>query len=297
MTLAPDRLPGATIDPSALITTGGRRRRRRIPAALDIWISAGVLVLIVLACYLGPALFNVPDPLVGELREANQPLFSPGHLLGTDTIGRDVLSRILYGGRLSIEVAVFTNLIGLAVGGALGVVAGFRRGRFDSVTMRLLDVLLAFPGLVLSIVIASYLGPSKQNVIFAISFFSIPAFARLARAATMKLREQTYVVAAGLSGQNDRTIIVRHIVPNVAPQLLTYSLLHVGIVIVIESALSFLGVGVPAPAPSWGNMISTGQIYLATHPALVLVPSAVLFVTVVAVNVLGDALRSRWASI
>lgn len=293
MTLAPDQPPAATLDPSTL--AGLEPGRRRLPASLGIWIPASVLVFITLACYLGPWLAGLPDPLVGELRDANQPLSSPGHLLGTDTIGRDVLSRILHGGRLSLEVAVLTNVIGLVIGGALGVVAGFRRGRFDSITMRLLDVLLAFPGLVLSIVIASYLGPSKQNVIFAISFFSIPAFARLARAATLKLREQIYVVAAGLSGQRDTMIIIRHIVPNVAPQLLTYSLLHVGIVIVIESALSFLGVGVPPPAPSWGNMISTGQVYLATDPALVLVPSAVLFITVVAVNVLGDALRSRWA--
>lgn len=295
MTLAPDRPPAATVDPTVLVGTE-RGRRRRIPADLDIWLPATVLALIALSCYLGPWLFNVADPLAGELRDANQPLFAPGHLLGTDTIGRDVLSRILHGGQLSLEVAVLTNVIGLAIGGALGVVAGFRRGRFDSVAMRALDVLLAFPGLVLSIVIASYLGPSKQNVIFAISFFSIPAFARLARAATLKLREQVYVVAAGLSGQRDTKIILRHIVPNVAPQLLTYSLLHVGIVIVIESALSFLGVGVPPPAPSWGNMISTGQVYLATDPELVLVPSVVLFVTVVAVNVLGDALRSRWAT-
>jgi peptide/nickel transport system permease protein len=295
MTLAPDRPPIATVDTTALAGTE-RGRRRRIPADLDIWIPAAVLVLIALACYLGPWLLSVPDPLVGELRDANQPLFAPGHLLGTDTIGRDVLSRILHGGRLSLEVAVLTNVIGLVIGGALGVFAGFRRGRFDMITMRALDVLLAFPGLVLSIVIATYLGPSKQNVIFAISFFSIPAFARLARAATLKLREQVYVVAAGLSGQSERKIIVRHVVPNVAPQLLTYSLLHVGIVIVIESALSFLGVGVPPPAPSWGNMISTGQVYLATDPELVLVPSVVLFVTVVAVNVLGDALRSRWAT-
>jgi peptide/nickel transport system permease protein len=294
MTLAPDRPPSATVDTGVLV--GAERGTRRRRTNLDIWIPATVLVLITLACYLGPWLSSVPDPLVGELRDANQPLFSPGHLLGTDTIGRDVLSRILHGGRLSLEVAVLTNVLGLVVGGALGVFAGFRRGRFDAITMRALDVLLAFPGLVLSIVIASYLGPSKQNVIFAISFFSIPAFARLARAATLKLREQVYVVAAGLSGQRDTRIILRHIVPNVAPQLLTYSLLHVGIVIVIESALSFLGVGVPPPTPSWGNMISTGQVYLATDPELVLVPSVVLFVTVAAVNVLGDALRSRWAT-
>lgn len=294
MTLAPDPTPTATVDTTTLAGTEGRRRR--VPANLDVWIPGVVLGLIVLACYLGPWLFDIQDPLAGELRDANKALWSPGHPLGTDTIGRDVLSRILYGGRLSLEVAVFTNLIGLVLGGALGVFAGFRRGAFDAITMRLLDVLLAFPGLVLSIVIATYLGPSKQNVIFAISFFSIPAFARLARANTLKLREQVYVVAAGLSGQSDTKIIVRHVVPNVAPQLLTYSLLHVGIVIVIESALSFLGVGVPPPAPSWGNMISTGQVYLATNPALVLVPSIVLFVTIAAVNVLGDALRSRWAT-
>jgi peptide/nickel transport system permease protein len=165
----------------------------------------------------------------------------------------------------------------------------------DTVIMRVLDVLIAFPALVLALAIAEGLGPSEMHVIWALSFFSIPAFGRIARSATLALRGQTFMLAARLSGTSRRRIILRHVVPNIMPQLLTFSLLGIGVAIILEGALSFLGLGIPLPEPSWGSMIAQGQGTLSASPELVLIPSAFLFVTVVALNVLGDALRERWA--
>jgi peptide/nickel transport system permease protein len=261
---------------------------------LDLWIPGVILAALLIGCFILPLTGVVPDPAAGDLTQTLRPPFSPGHLLGTDTIGRDVMSRILYGGRTSIEVGVSVNVIGIVAGGLIGMFAGFRRGVLESVIMRILDVMLAFPALVLTIVIATYLGPSELNVIWAISFFSIPAYARLARAVTLKMREQVYIDAARMSGRGDGAILRQHIAPNAVPQLATYSLLQVGIVVMIEATLSFLGAGVGPQQASWGTMIATGQTYLSTNPALVLVPSAFLFVTVVCLNLLGDGLRSRY---
>lgn len=263
-------------------------------ANADLWVPALVLVLIAFLCYFGPWLFSLPDPLEQDLNNVKAPLLSAGHPLGTDDLGRDTLSRLLYGGRTSLEVGIAANAIGLLLGGLIGVIASYRGGITDTLISRSMDVIVAFPSLVLLLVVASYLGPSELNVILAIGFFSVPGYARLARAQTLRLKGLTYVTAAQLAGQKDTVVMYRHIVPNVTPQLLTYSVLHVGIVIVIEAALSFLGVGVPPPAPSWGTMISSGQLYLSTDPQLVLVPSAALFITVLLFNLGGDAVRERW---
>ena len=220
---------------------------------------------------------------------------SPGHIFGTDPVGNDVFSRILYGGRVSFEVGLSVTAIGLVIGGLLGTAAGYWGGAVDTVIMRVLDVLIAFPALVLALAIAEGLGPSEMHVIWALSFFSIPAFGRIARSATLSLRGQTFMLAARLSGTSRRRMILRHVVPNITPQLLTFSLLGIGVAIILEGALSFLGLGIPLPEASWGSMIAQGQGTLSASPEYVLIPSAFLFVTVVALNVLGDALRERWA--
>jgi peptide/nickel transport system permease protein len=261
---------------------------------LDLWIPGVILAALLIGCFIVPLTGVVPDPMAGDLTQTLRPPLSPGHILGTDTIGRDVMSRILYGGRTSIEVGLAVNVIGVVIGGFIGMLVGFRRGLVDSLIMRVLDVMLAFPALILTIVVATYLGASMLNVIWAISFFSIPAYARLGRAVTLKLREQVYIDAARMSGRGDWAILRRHVAPNVLPQLATYSLLQVGIVVMIEATLSFLGAGEGPAQASWGNMIATGQTYLSTNPALVLVPSAFLFVTVVSLNLLGDGLRTRY---
>ncbi|OLT16081.1 peptide ABC transporter permease [Pseudonocardia sp. CNS-139] len=269
----------------------GRSRLHR----LGVVIPAGVVAFVALACFAGPLLLPVPAPVGGNVLESYLPAFSPGHLLGTDPNGNDILSRILHGGRSSLTVAVAVNVLGLVVGGTLGALSGAVGGVTDTVIMRLLDVLIAFPSLVLTLAVAQSLGPSQVNTILALAFFSVPAFARISRAATLRLRELPFMAAAGLCGTPGSRILLRHIAPNIAPQLITFGMLGMGIVIVIEGALSFLGLGIPPPAPSWGNMIAQGQQSLSATPMLVVWPSAVLFVTVLAFNLLGENLRSRWS--
>jgi peptide/nickel transport system permease protein len=262
--------------------------------SLAIAIPAAVLVLIFAACFLLPLVGALPKPTGGDILEANQPLFSEGHLLGTDEVGNDTLSRLIYGGRSSLQIALAVQAIGLVCGGLLGALAGYRRGLLDAVLTRMLDVLIAFPVLVLALAIAQGLGPSKLNTIWALAFFSVPAFARISRAAALQLRERPFILAARLSGTGSLRTLVRHIAPNILPQLSTFGLLGMGIIIILEGALSFLGLGVPPPAPSWGNMIAEGQNVISAEPRFVLLPSAFLFVTVLSFNLLGDALRARW---
>jgi peptide/nickel transport system permease protein len=262
---------------------------------LAVGVPAALLVLVVGACFLVPLILPVPAPVGGSILESNLPSFSPGHLLGTDPNGNDILSRLLYGGRTSLIVAVSVNLLGLLAGGTLGALSGYLGGVVDTVIMRVLDVLIAFPSLVLTLAVAQSLGPSLTNTILALAFFSVPAFARIARAATLRLREQPFMAAAELCGTRRWRVLVRHIAPNITPQLTTFGMLGMGVVIVIEGALSFLGLGIPAPAPSWGNMISQGQQSLSATPMLVVWPCLILFVTVLAFNLLGEALRARWS--
>ena len=269
-------------------------RRRGWMRSLDIAIPGGILLVLLLAFFVWPLIGPVGKPTGGNILNANIEPFSQGHLFGTDPVGNDIWSRILYGGRSSIEIALGVQLIGLVIGGSFGAVAAYWGGALDLVLMRVLDVLIAFPALVLALAIAQSLGPSKLNTILALSFFSVPAFARISRAATLRLRERTFMLAARLSGTGSPRILLRHVAPNIVPQLVTFGLLGMGVIIILEGALSFLGLGVPPPNPSWGNMIFDGQGILSAEPRLVLVPSAFLFVTVLAFNLLGDALRSRW---
>jgi peptide/nickel transport system permease protein len=262
---------------------------------LELIVPIVLLVLVLGACFLWPLIGPVPDPIGGDVLSSNLPAFSPGHLLGTDPNGNDVWSRLLYGGRSSLIVGVSVNLLGLVVGGTLGAVSAYAGGILDAAIMRVLDVLIAFPSLVLTLAVAQSLGPSQLNTILALAFFSIPAFARISRAATLRLREQPFMVAADLCGTRTRRMLFRHIAPNILPQLVTFSMLGMGITIVIEGALSFLGLGIPAPAPSWGNMISQGQQSLSATPMLVVWPCLALFLTVLAFNLLGETLRSRWS--
>jgi peptide/nickel transport system permease protein len=260
---------------------------------LEVALPAGVIVLVVALCVLGPLVLPIPPPVGGSVLESYLPALSPGHLLGTDPNGNDILSRVLTGGRSSLAVAVAVNLIGLAVGGTLGALSGYLGGLVDTVIMRLLDVLIAFPSLVLTLAVAQSLGASPTNTVLALAFFSIPAFARISRAATLRLRELPFMAAAQLCGTPGWRVLARHVAPNIAAQLVTFAMLGMGIVIVLEGALSFLGLGVPPPAPSWGNMIAQGQQSLSATPMLVVWPCLALFVTVLAFNLLGETLRAR----
>ncbi len=283
--------PGAAFEPA----TVRARARSGWARGLRLWLPAGFLLLMLGACFVWPNIYPVPNPVRGSVLQAGLPPLSPGHIFGTDPVGNDVLSRILYGGQISFEVGFAVTAIGLVIGGLLGIAAGYWGGAADTIISRVLDVLIAFPALVLALAIAEGLGPSEVHVIWALSVFSIPAFGRIARGATIALREQTFMLAARLSGTRGWRVILRHIVPNVTPQLMTFSLLGVGVAIILEGALSFLGFGIPLPEASWGSMIAQGQQTLSASPDLVLIPSAFLFATVVSLNLVGDALRERWA--
>jgi peptide/nickel transport system permease protein len=267
--------------------------RRGWTRNLDVIIPGALIGLLLFLCFVWPLLGTVPPPTGGNILDANIPSFSPGHPLGTDQVGNDLWSRLLYGGRNSLEIAFAVNVIGLVLGGLLGAFAAFWGSFTDTVIMRVLDVLIAFPSLVLALAIAQSLGPSKLHTIYALCFFSVPAFARLARAQTLRLRERPFMLAARLAGTRAPRILLRHITPNIMPALVTFGLLGIGVTIILEGALSFLGLGIPPPQPSWGNMIFDGQAVLSAEPKLVLLPSAFLFVTVLAFNLLGDALRAR----
>jgi peptide/nickel transport system permease protein len=291
------------LDPAALGAAGGpsgiragEGRFGRLRSGAGIWIPAFLVLLILFLCFVWPIIGPVPSPTGGSILNSNLPSFSSGHLFGTDATGNDEWSRLLYGGRASLEISLAVTAIGLIVGGLLGAFAGYVGGWRDSVVMRVLDVLIAFPALVLAVAIAERLGPGEVHTIWALSFFSVPALARLARAATLRVREQNYIVAAELSGTGRVRTLLRHVVPNILPELMTFALLGLGIVIVLEGALSFLGLGIQPPNPSWGNMIASGQGLLSAQPKFVLLPSAALFITVVCFNLLGEGLRARWAT-
>jgi peptide/nickel transport system permease protein len=270
--------------------------RGRLRRSLSLYLPAGLLVAIIAACFLWPLVGNVSLPTGGSVLNAGLPAGTPGFPLGTDANGNDIFSRLLYGGRVSLEVGAATQLIGIAVGGLIGMIAGYSRGLLAAVLMRVLDVFIAFPSLVLALAIAEGLGPGELHVIWALSFYSVPAFARLARSATLRLRDQNFMLAAALSGTPRWRIVLFHLAPNLLPQLMTFALLGAGVAIIQEGALSFLSLGVPPPGASWGNMIAAGMQTMSVRPSLVLFPCLALLITVAALNLLGDALRARWSA-
>jgi peptide/nickel transport system permease protein len=262
----------------------------------EVFFSALAVVFIAALCFLGPYVLPVPGPNAGLAAQSLIPPFSPGHLLGTDINGNDIFSRLLYGGRVSFEIGFGAVGIGLTVGTLIGMVAGYLKGFVDALIMRCLDILLSFPALILALTILTFLGQNERNVIIAISFFTIPGTARLARAQTLRVSARDYVVAARAIGGSTRHILFRQLLPNVLPPLITVGCLQVGTAMLTEAGLSYLGLGVKIPTPTWGNMIANGQSLLLGHPALVFIPAIALFLTVVSFNLLGNGLRETLTS-
>jgi peptide/nickel transport system permease protein len=280
--------------PLPSLVNARRLRTQRLGRTLRLWVPAGVLILILAFCFLLPLVVTLPSPTKGNIIYNNEPPFSPGHWLGTNVQGVDIFSQLVYGGQVAFEVSLSVTVIGIAIGCTLGVVAAYVGGWADAVISRVLDILIAFPALVLALVIAEGLGPSEIHVIWALSVFGIPVLGRVARGITLTLRALPFMTAARLSGTRGWRIILRHILPNIMPVIVTFSLLGIGIVIILEGALDFLGYGIPLPEASWGSMIAQGQQVLTAQPEYVLIPSIALLITVVSLNMLGDALRERW---
>jgi peptide/nickel transport system permease protein len=214
------------------------------------------------------------------------------HWLGNDGLGRDELARLVYGARISLTVGLCAPIIGITIGGALGMLAGYFRGRFETLVVGSMDVLLAFPPLILALAVTAYLGQSLLNLTCILGVLGIPAFTRVARAATLTLARREFVIAAQALGATHARILLRELLPNVFLPLLAFFLLGVAVTIVVEGALSFLGLGVPPPISSWGSMIGEGRESLEIAPRLAFLPAVTMFLTVLSFNLVGDTLRA-----
>jgi peptide/nickel transport system permease protein len=251
-----------------------------------------VLALLLVTAVIGPH-FVVYDPLAVDLDSLRLP---PGkaHLLGTDHKGRDILTRIVFGSRISLVVGIAATLCSLAIGVFFGLVAGYFGGSVDTVLSQVFDVFLAFPSLLLAIGISAVMAPGLSSAMLAIVLVGWAGFARLVRGMTMSLKEQTYVEASRAIGATTGRVLFRHILPNALPLLLVAASLRVGGFILLESALSFLGLGVQPPAPTWGSMISLNRAYINSAPWMVVFPGLAISVTVISFNIIGDFLRDRF---
>jgi peptide/nickel transport system permease protein len=281
-------------------------RTRSLGAALaEIWASLSwtlrlaslMLTLFVVVALLGPWI-TPHDPLAGSLRaRLLPPAWVEGgnwnYVFGTDRLGRDILSRIIAGAQISLTVCVLVIGIAGTIGTAVGTLAGYYGGWTDRILMRLVDLALSFPVILLALLLGAVSGPSFTNIIIVISLTLWSQYARMARGETLKIRNEDYVDLARTSGLSDTKIILGHILPNIAPALIVVATLQIGIVIVLEASLSFLGVGVPPPAPSWGSMVADGRSYISSAWWLCMVPGLAILLTVMSVNLLGDALSDR----
>jgi peptide/nickel transport system permease protein len=264
----------------------------RSPAVIVALIIIGVLIVVgVFAPYLAPY-----NPKTGELVNRLMPPFwqeggSTGHILGTDGQGRDVLSRLIYGARTSLLVCVLAIGVAGILGSLLGVVAGYLGGWVDTIVMRITDLAFSLPLILLALIFAILFGPSLTNIVIILAMFLWAPYARMARGETLKIKNYDFVALAKIAGASKARIMITHILPNVSSSLIVLATLQVGTVIILESSLSFLGVGLPVTTPSWGVMVAAGRSYIVSAWWLCVIPGLAILFTVLAFNLFGDALN------
>jgi peptide/nickel transport system permease protein len=272
-----------------LFAANARSRRQRRDWA---GIAAGVTLFILVILAIAAPFIAQYDPLVMSLGDAFQAP-SAAHPFGTDEFGRDLLSRIVYGARVSVGTAAMVVVIASASGIPLGLVAGYFGGMVDAIIMRMIDTLLAFPAIVLAMGLIAVLGTGAANGMIAVIIVSIPSFARLVRASTLQQKAQEYVTAARAIGAGDGRIIFRAILPNCLPPVLTQVAISASTAVLLEAGLSFLGLGVTPPTPSWGQMLNTARTFLYRSPWYGLFPGMFLTILVLCLNILSDALQKK----
>jgi peptide/nickel transport system permease protein len=255
-------------------------------------VAVGIVLvsLLILVAVLSPVI-SPHNPLATAPDDAYLPPLSPGHVLGTDELGRDLFSRVLWGARVSLPVAFVAVIVGLVGGGLIGIVCGYAGGLTDLLLMRFVDALLAFPALILAIALVAALGPSLLNAMVAIGIVAIPVYARLVRGVVLQLKPMEFVMATRSIGASPFRIVVRHLIPNLLNPVLVQVSLSAGFAILAEATLSFLGLGAQPPTPDWGQMITIGRTFLPNDPWLAIVPGAAISITVYSFNLLGDSLR------
>lgn len=257
-------------------------------------ISLGIIGCFILMALLAP-LIAPHDPMVGSLeKRLIPPVWNEGgmwtHALGTDDLGRDILSRIIYGAQISLSVSALAIFFAGVLGTSVGMIAGYFGGWTDRIAMRIVDLALSFPIIMLALLFAALFGPSFTNIVFVIALVLWSPYARMARGETLRVKQMDYVALARTAGVSEVRILLRHVLPNIANALIVLATLQVGTVIVLEASLSFLGVGVPPPTPSWGAMVSEGRAFISRAPWLSFVPGCAILMIVLAANLMGDAL-------
>ncbi|WP_288407189.1 glutathione ABC transporter permease GsiD [uncultured Herbaspirillum sp.] len=283
-------------DPSAVIAAGQKIRtpwrefwRKFKKQRLAVYAGIFILLLIVIAI-IAPWIVPFDAENFFDYDALNSPP-TWTHWFGVDSLGRDIFSRILMGARISLASGFFSVAIGAVIGTVFGLLAGYYEGWWDRITMRICDVLFAFPGILLAIGIVAILGGGMINVIISVSVFSIPAFARLVRGNTLQLKNLTYIEATRSIGASDATIMWKHIFPGTISAIVVYFTMRIGTSIITAAGLSFLGLGAQSPTPEWGLMLNEARADMVTSPHVALVPSIAIFLTVLAFNLLGDGLR------
>jgi peptide/nickel transport system permease protein len=271
--------------PSSLFMDAWRRLTRDKLAIVGMAIIALFIIAAVFAPLLAPY-----DPTEQTLLQRRQPP-SPRHWMGLDEVGRDILSRIIYGARVSLQIGLMSVSMAILLGSILGAVAGFVGGWLDNLIMRLMDILLAFPGLLLAIAVVSILGPGLMNMLYAIAFVSIPIYARIMRASVLSVKEQDFVMAARAVGVTTLRILWREILPNAVTPVLVSGTLGIATAILDAAGLSFLGLGAQPPTPEWGSMLGEGRGSVFTAPHIVIFPGLAIMLNVLGFNLLGDGLR------
>jgi peptide/nickel transport system permease protein len=276
-----------TIDPRA------RRRRllrtrfmRRPLAVAGLVVAVAFVLTAIFAPWIAPY-----SPSATDFNATLAPPFTDGHILGTDELGRDVLSRIIWGSRASIQAGVLATVLAMLIAVPIGIIAGYYRGWIDPAIARITDVLLAFPFLILAVGLAAILGPSLKNATIALGLGAVPGLIRISRGEALALREEDFVRAAVANGARDTSILARHVLPNMTSTLIVQATVTIPAAIIGEAVLSFLGLGVQPPTPSWGVMLSDAQSYVSQAPRLAIFPGLAIFFCSLSFNLLGDGLR------